>query len=140
MKLLGRDGFRTAVFHRDGGICVCCGEEAVDAHHILERRLFSDGGYYLANGAALCSACHLEAECTLISPEEIRRAAGIHEVLLPPGFPAGLAYDKWGNPCLSDGRRRRGPLFSDPGVRKVLYQAGVMARFAWDLEPFEPRR
>ncbi len=49
-----RDDFRNAVFARDNHRCVICGEPAKDAHHILERRLFPDGGYYLNNGASLC--------------------------------------------------------------------------------------
>ena len=32
----------------------------VDAHHIMDRRLWKDGGYYLSNGAALCSKHHLD--------------------------------------------------------------------------------
>lgn len=52
--LLTRDDFREFVFKRDNHKCVVCGEPAVDAHHILERRLFHDSGYYLDNGASLC--------------------------------------------------------------------------------------
>ena len=43
--LLTRDEFREGVFARDHNNCVICGEPAADAHHIVERRLFSDGGY-----------------------------------------------------------------------------------------------
>ena len=52
--LLSRDEFREGVFERDGHKCVVCKEQGKDAHHILERRLFNDGGYYLDNGATLC--------------------------------------------------------------------------------------
>lgn len=51
MKLLTRDEFREGVFERDGHKCVVCGDDARDAHHIMERRLFADGGYYMENGA-----------------------------------------------------------------------------------------
>ena len=44
--LITRDDFRQSVFERDSHRCVICGEPAKDAHHILERRLFPDGGYY----------------------------------------------------------------------------------------------
>ena len=44
-RLLTRDEFRAAVLRRDGGRCLLCGGQADDAHHILERRLFPDGGY-----------------------------------------------------------------------------------------------
>lgn len=61
-KLLTRDEFRRAVFARDGYRCAACGARPsdialvvdLDAHHIMERRLFPDGGYYLDNGATLC--------------------------------------------------------------------------------------
>jgi hypothetical protein len=78
-KLLLRDEFREGVFLRDNKTCVICHSTASDAHHILERRLFSDGGYYLNNGASLCSSCHLKAEMTKISVEDIRAACKIEE-------------------------------------------------------------
>lgn len=52
-KLLSRDEFRESVFARDRYKCIFCGKQAeetpegkLDAHHIIERRLWSDGGYY----------------------------------------------------------------------------------------------
>ena len=41
--------------HRAHGRCVLCDAVAVDAHHVLDRKLYPDGGYYLGNGAAVCS-------------------------------------------------------------------------------------
>ena len=54
--LLTRDSFRDSVFKRDGYACVICGssDRPLDAHHIIERRLWTDGGYYTDNGATLC--------------------------------------------------------------------------------------
>jgi len=46
-QLLTRDEFREGVFARDRHTCVNCRKPGVDAHHIMERRLFPDGGYYL---------------------------------------------------------------------------------------------
>jgi 5-methylcytosine-specific restriction endonuclease McrA len=46
MELLNRDEFREGVFERDNHKCVICGKPAVDAHHIMERRLFPDGGKF----------------------------------------------------------------------------------------------
>lgn len=46
-KLLTRDVFRRSVFARDNHTCVVCGEPAHDAHYIMERRLWPDGGSYL---------------------------------------------------------------------------------------------
>lgn len=48
--LLSRDQFRELTFERDKHTCVFCDKPAQDAHHIIERRLWSDGGYYLDNG------------------------------------------------------------------------------------------
>lgn len=94
--LLTRDEFREAVFKRDGHKCVMCKKPAVDSHHIYDRKLFENGGYYLNNGASLCSEHHLEAEKCDISVEEIRTAAGITEVILAPGLKPDKIYNKWG--------------------------------------------
>ena len=123
---LDRDSFREGVFKRDRNICVTCGAPAVDAHHIIERKLFDDGGYYLSNGSSLCARCHLYAEMTVISVEEIRRSIGIEAFILPECLTVGRSYDKWGNEVLTDGRRVPGPLFDDHGARKILQRAGVL--------------
>jgi len=119
-KLLTRDQFRNAVFERDGYRCILCKETAVDAHHIIERRLFPDGGYYLDNGASLCALHHMAAETTRLAADEIREWCGITRVVLPPHLYRDQEYDKWGNPILPDGRRLRGELFDDESVQKVL--------------------
>ena len=118
--LMTRDDFRNSVFQRDNHCCVICGEPAKDAHHILERRLFPDGGYYLNNGASLCEKHHLLAESTQLSCDDIRKAAGITEIVRPPHFYTDVEYDKWGNEVLSNGTRVRGELFNDTSVRKIL--------------------
>lgn len=126
-ELLSRDAFRKAVFERDGNKCVMCSAPGQDAHHIIERRLFPDGGYYLDNGATLCGPCHLLAEQTVISVESIRAASGIQGNTLPPHLYRDQQYDKWGNPVLPNGTRLKGDLYDDPSVRKVL--SGVLASF-----------
>lgn len=128
-KLLTRDQFREGVFARDGHRCVFCNEPAQDAHHILERRLWTDGGYYLENGASVCGAHHLACEQTTISVEDVRAAAGITRKHVPEHLYADHVYDKWGNPVLEDGRRGKGELFYDESVQKVLAQGGVLDRF-----------
>ncbi len=134
--LLTRDQFRQSVFDRDSKnrvspSCVICGVGRVNvsAHHIIERRLFPDGGYFINNGATLCDECHLKAEMTLCSVESIRTACGINNPVLPPGFDPALSYDKWGNVVLSDGRRLKGPLFHEESVQKVLREANLLERF-----------
>lgn len=122
--LLSREAFKHAVFERAHGRCVFCGQPAVDAHHILERKLWPDGGYYLANGAAVCEAHHLDCETTRLSVEAVRQAAGIAVIWLPPGFLSEVIYDKWGNRQRSDGTWAAGPLFEDVGARRALAQGG----------------
>lgn len=124
-----RDEFRQGVFARDGGRCVICGSTVdLDAHHIVERRLWDDEGYHLDNGATLCGIHHIQAEQTALSCEEIRQAAGIVKVVLPNTFDRDEIYDKWGNVILPDGRRVKGELFWDDSVQKIL--AGVMSLFS----------
>jgi hypothetical protein len=139
MKLFTRDEFRNAVFDRDGHRCVICGAglgdpqvadtTKLDAHHIIERRLWTDGGYYLDNGATLCSfnslqgrpgGCHIKAETTELSVEDIRIAAKIEKIILPEDMYHDHVYDKWGNVILDNGKRTKGPLFYDESVQKVL--------------------
>jgi hypothetical protein len=128
--LLDRDIFRESVFERDGGKCVICGEPAKDAHHIIERRLFSNGGYFLENGASLCEKHHIEAEMTILTCDTIRKAAGITEIVLPEHFYTDVEYDKWGNEILANGQRIKGDLYDDPSVQKILKQGNVLSTFA----------
>ena len=123
--LMTRENFRESVFRRDNHSCVICGSKnKIDAHHIIERRLWSDGGYYLDNGATLCDngtqGCHYKAETTELSVEDIRLAAGITNNVLPDDMYSDHIYDKWGNQILSSGQRTIGPLFHDESVQKVL--------------------
>ena len=120
-KLLSRTTFRESVFERDQNRCVVCGSPGQDAHHILERRLFPDGGYYIENGATLCGTCHLRAESTELTCEKIRSCAGISRIILPPHLYEDIRYDKWGNPYLANGQRLKGELFFDESVQKILW-------------------
>lgn len=128
-KLLTRDEFREGVFKRDGHKCVICGAPAKDAHHILERRLFSDGGYYLDNGSSLCEEHHIKAEETTLSCDEIREKCGIKTIVLPEHFYSDIDYDKWGNIIQATGERLKGDLFYDESVQKILKQGGVLNLF-----------
>ena len=128
-QLLTREGFKEAVFARDGGRCVACGQPGVDAHHLIERKLFADGGYYLDNGVTLCERCHLAAERTTLSADELRTAAGIAVVVLPAGFSSARKYDKWGNELGEYGTRYPGPLFGDDGCHRALAQGGMLGLF-----------
>lgn len=143
-KLLTRDEFREGVFSRDSHKCVVCKATAADAHHILERRLWPDGGYYLDNGASVCEPCHLKAEQTMISCEELRALCGA-KLLLPEHMSEDDVYDKWGNPILPNGQRMRGELFEEEPVQKAL--KGVLHLFTNRVKyprtfhmPFSPGR
>jgi len=131
-KLLTRDQFREGVFARDKHTCIFCDKPAVDAHHILERRLFPDGGYYLNNGASVCEEHHLECEMTThdtFSVENIRALLGITKPVLPPHLYEDQVYDKWGNIIMDNGTRLRGDLFEDESVQKILDKGGVLGLF-----------
>lgn len=128
-KLLTRDEFREGTFARDKNKCVFCEKPAVDAHHILERRLWPDSGYYLANGASVCAEHHIKCEETTISVEDVRRACGITKPIIPPHLYSDQEYDKWGNPILPNGQRLKGDLFFDESVQKILGQGKVLDQF-----------
>jgi hypothetical protein len=125
MGVSDRQQFFYDVMVRAEHTCVVptCGEPAVDAHHIIERRLWQgdgfggsrdNGGYFWPNGAALCGPHHFEAEQTIISCEQLREWAGITEVVLPEHLSEDEVWDKWGNLVLPNGMRLRGELFYDP--------------------------
>jgi len=128
-NLLTREAFREQVFARDGYKCVFCNKSAVDAHHIIERRLWPDGGYYLNNGASVCAEHHLACEQTRISVEAVREACGITSIVVPPHLYADHVYDKWGNPILANGMRLKGELFFDQSVQRVLEQGDALQLF-----------
>ena len=129
-QLLTRDRFREGVFTRDNHKCVICGEPAQDAHHILERRLWPDGGYYLSNGASLCGKHHIMAEETTLSVEEIRLACKIDKYVIPEHLYDDIVYDKWGNPIMPNGTRLKGDLYYDESVNKILTKGGVIDLFS----------
>ncbi len=128
-KLLSRKKFQENVFKRDKYICVFCDKDAVDAHHIIERRLWHDSGYYLNNGASVCESHHLDCEMTKISVEDIRIKCGIEKPIIPPHLYKDEIYDKWGNIILSNGLRLKGELFFDDGVQKILREGNKLSLF-----------
>ena len=123
-RLQTRDIFRESVFARDNNQCVICKKPAVDAHHIMERRLFQEveevGGYFLDNGASLCEEHHIKAETTEITPQELRIKCGIEKIILPSHLYDDMEYDKWGNIVLPNGTRYKGELFNDESVQKII--------------------
>jgi len=59
--MLTRKQFKNEIFKRDKNTCVLCESPAIDAHHIIDRKCYPHGGYYVNNGVALCSKHHIEA-------------------------------------------------------------------------------
>jgi hypothetical protein len=126
MQPLDRTAFREGVLARSGGRCVVCGRPATAAHHLVERHLWPDGGYYLDNGVALCDADHLRAEDTTLSVESLRERAGIDRTLVPPGFDPDVRIDKWGNTFTPEGFRLLGPMADHDGMKRIMRRAGVI--------------
>lgn len=127
--LLSRDYFKTACFERDNYTCIFCNKASIDAHHIIERKLFEDGGYYLNNAASVCEEHHIECEKTLITVEDVYMAANITDPKRPDYFERGLVYDKWGNIIVSDVKRIPGLLFEDTAVQKIFKNLGTIWMF-----------
>jgi hypothetical protein len=116
-ELLSREDFKRLVFEKTNGKCCVpgCNCDAVDAHHIMDRKLWADGGYYLSNGAALCAEHHLDAEQGRITPFQCMTYMGINvnTVKVPDALKERYAstdcsddytlaissglLDKWGN-------------------------------------------
>lgn len=134
MKLLSRDQFRELTLQRFNESCCVpqCPEKAVDAHHILNRNLFigkEEGGYYLENGAGLCSTHHYQAELTLLTVEDLRFWCNIISPAIPEALNPQTSYDCWGNEIVNSYTRLPGILFTDEGCQKALKKAGVLWQF-----------
>ena len=101
MKDQNRTTFRTKVFERDNNLCVVpdCNSEADDAHHLIERRLWTEngekGGYIVDNGVSVCNYHHQLAERNILSPQVLRMYANIDNRILPSQLDYSCDYDKW---------------------------------------------
>lgn len=133
--LLNRDNFRESVFKRDSHKCIICGKPAVDAHHIIDRSCFVDGGYYIDNGVSLCSEHHIDAENGIITCQTIRDKASIKNIILPESFDETLEYNKWGEP-IAEGNK-----YKYPRTLHFEFSPGVQNddRIQFDLSSFEGR-
>jgi len=98
MRLLSRQQFNCLSLQRDNHKCLFCDDtESLDIHHIIDRSLFPNGGYYLENASTLCPRHHLFAEKGVLSCDQIRKKAKIDCICLPEGYSILNNYDKWGN-------------------------------------------
>ena len=111
-QLLTREEFKKYGFQRTNGKCCIpfCDCDAVDAHHIMDRKLWPDGGYYLSNCAPVCEKHHIDCEKGRITPVELMHYCNIDvdEILQPDKidwlnrtdyllFIKLNMIDKWGN-------------------------------------------
>ena len=94
---MNRADFRQTVFERDDGQCLVpwCLRNAEDAHHIIERAEWDDGGYFPNNGASVCHKHHKAAEKNWIPPQAFWKWDN-----LDPVTPDEMDHDvnKWGEP------------------------------------------
>jgi 5-methylcytosine-specific restriction endonuclease McrA len=68
-----RERFRSQVMERDAYQCVVCGSrEDLEVHHIVNRNLMANGGYYLTNGVTLCPQHHFEAEAGALTETQLK--------------------------------------------------------------------
>jgi 5-methylcytosine-specific restriction endonuclease McrA len=121
---------RELTFARDGYRCLLCNKgpltgSALDAHHLLERRLWEDDGYHVDNLVTVCEHCHIKCEKGVWTPARLRELAQIKKVIVPDHMYDDVDYDKWGNVILSrdDKTITRGPLMDDD-LRVYLTDAG----------------
>lgn len=96
-ELLERHEFREQALGRDNGECVVpwCSRSADEVHHIIERSLWEDGGYYLRNAASVCNPHHRYAESNDIPPQAFWR--WIECEPLVPGQFEDFHINKWGD-------------------------------------------
>lgn len=95
----------------------------------MDSALWDADGYDLSNGVALCEECQILAMRTQVSPDDLRRAAGIRSVILPDHLDPHLKWDRWGNCIVSKDRREPGELFYLPHVQRNLAEGGVLELF-----------
>jgi hypothetical protein len=90
-----REEFNQECLKRDNNDCVVpwCTETADDVHHIIDRDLWTDGGYIPENGASVCNFHHKKAEKDIIPPQAFWYWIGVE-----PKTPNNLRRDinKWG--------------------------------------------
>ncbi|WP_241032698.1 RNA ligase family protein [Pseudomonas viridiflava] len=128
--LLTPSQFQDAVLVRDNCTCVICKQPGAKVVHLLDKALWSDGGFYRENGATVCLEHDLAFKRTTLSVEEVRKAAGISTVLLPEHLSVDHKYDCYGNQFIANGQRLRGDFFERPDVQMHLGEGGFLGDFS----------
>lgn len=128
--LLSPTQFQDAVLTRDKFCCVMCDASATSVLQLMDKALWSDGGYYQENGASFCPEHELAFKRTVIAVEEVRQAAEITVITLPEHLSVDEKYDRYGNQLAANGQRLRGNLFERPDVQKHLREGGFLGDFS----------
>lgn len=101
---MSRRDFRELCVERDNQQCVVpwCDEPVLqspdkkgEVHHIIERKLWENGGYIEDNGASVCNYHHRLAENDIIPPQAFWMWIGIENPPLPDDV-SSMGVDKWG--------------------------------------------
>lgn len=129
-----RNSFRERCVSRDGGECIVptCDREVTpspdgpgEVHHIIERKLWEDGGYFPANGASVCNPHHRMAEENIIPPQAFWRWAGVDNPVVPvEDTTDGEGYidvDKWGEPLESPAWQEHRKYIKYPSTRHLPF-------------------
>lgn len=95
-----RQQFQETCIERENNECIIpwCTEAPDDVHHIVERELWSDGGYIPANGASVCNHHHQYAEENHIPPQAFWMWAGVDsDNIVVPEQIETQDINKWGD-------------------------------------------
>lgn len=126
---MSRQDFREACVERDGGECLVpsCDRDVTaspdgpgEVHHIIERKLWHDGGYIPDNGACVCNPHHRLAEENVIPPQAFWRWADVQD----PPLPKSLEHtyvDKWGDEVASPAWKEHRDYIKYPSTRHLPF-------------------
>lgn len=124
-----RKDFRERCVARDGGQCLVptCEQEVTtdpdgpgEVHHIMERKLWDDGGYFPANGASVCNEHHRLAEDNVIPPQAFWRWAEVENPVVPVENEDGyIDVDKWGESLESPAWQEHRDYIKYPSTRHL---------------------
>ena len=129
---MSRQDFRQACVERDGGECLVptCSKPvttdpdgAGEVHHIIERKLWQEGGYIEDNGACVCNEHHRLAEDNIIPPQAFWRWAQVEEPPIPKDNEAVIDRDtdKWGKPMPSPHWQEHREYIKYPSTRHLPF-------------------
>jgi len=124
-----REEFREECVYRDYGECIvpgCDAEVTADpdgpgeVHHIIERKLWEDGGYFPANGASVCNPHHRLAEENIIPPQAFWRWVGTNAPTIPEQCDS-IDIDKWGESLESPAWQEHREYIKYPSTRHLPF-------------------